>query len=104
MIYLKKCQFFLTIHRRLIRNKLPKSRKMCQKTAFYVDVSVFCTNFLVFLNANISKTKQQRYGFLFIFRCIASKYMCIQKKNHSKGQLDFKIALIKLKSDKGRLH
>ena len=44
----------------------------------------------VCLNASISKTKQLWYGFLFIFRCIASKYICtpkIKKQIHRKGQL-----------------
>ena len=60
------------------------------ENGIYVDVNVFCTHSLVFLNAKISKTKQQRYGFLFIFRCTASKYICIQKiknKKHREGQL-----------------
>ena len=31
------------------------------------------------MNANISKTKQQRHGFLFIVMCIASEYIRTQK-------------------------
>ena len=45
---------------------------------------------LEFLNANISKTKQQRYEFLFIFRCIASKYVRTQKnKKKIAGRVNY---------------
>ena len=59
---------------------------------------------MAFLNANISKTKQQRYGFLFIFRSIASKYICIQKNKeiHRTGQLDtsgFKYLRLEMTND-----
>ena len=49
------------------------------KIAFYVDVNVFSLSNLTILKADISKTRSERYRFLFIFVCRTSKYTHMEK-------------------------
>ena len=81
------CVFFL-IHSSRFRKISNKRPKTVLNTTFYVDVNVFYTHFCVFLNADVWKTKQQLYGFLFIsMSCIASKYICTQKIKRFTGRV-----------------